>query len=61
MDTIACETCGAHFVLSTPSAWSQQQGMFDLSSTKFRFIQSIPSYALIFLYIAIFANEVELP
>lgn len=25
MDTIACETCGARFLLSTPSAWNQQQ------------------------------------
>ncbi|KAM6593698.1 hypothetical protein CsatA_001401 [Cannabis sativa] len=25
MDTVACETCGARFLLSTPSAWNQQQ------------------------------------
>lgn len=27
MDTIACESCGARLLFSTPSSWNQQQGM----------------------------------
>jgi len=37
MDIIACEACGARVLFSTPSSWSQQQGMlliyFTISRT----------------------------
>lgn len=30
MDTIACESCGARLLFSTPSSWNQQQGIYRI-------------------------------